>query len=142
MAAKFETKRREEANKIFTDVEESSDAYVACNQDASTRTLSQKYHKLEKLYKNEQSKWWEAVSLQKYLDVGRVPRGLRIFRSPTYENPNPQMLKEWTVNSGKCTTGMLDILVKYAWIDRATLLEEIDKLTADILGMDTQSNFD
>ena len=96
----------------------------------------------KKIHKQEQSKWWEAVSLQKYLEVGRVPRGLRIFTTPTYENPNPAMLQKWSENSSKCTTGMLEILVEFAWVDRKTLLSEIDTLTEEIKSMDSSNNFE
>ena len=69
------------------------------------------------------------MSLQQYLDCGRVPRGLRIFTTPTFKNPNPRMLKDWTENSAKCTKGMLEILIKYSWSDREVLLKEIEELS-------------
>ena len=85
-------------------------------------------------------KWWEATSLQKYLDCNQVPRGLRIFTTPTFANPNPAMLEQWTENSARCTTGMLEILVKFAWSDRQQIVSEIDLLMTDIKCQDTEAN--
>lgn len=53
------------------------------------------FKRLEKLMKAEQSKWWEHKSLSRYLEVGRIPRGLRIMLAPSYENPDTNMLAEW-----------------------------------------------
>ena len=142
MAARFEDRRKEEASKLFEDYDSATVQPGTVQGPPEALSLISKYNQLEKLYKNEQNKWWEATSLQKYLDIGRVPRGLRIFTSPTYENPNPRMLADWSANSARCTTGMLEILVKYAWEDRTIILEEIDKLTADILTQDSKTNFD
>ena len=131
MAAKYEAKRREAAENLF--VESVTPAVTRENTVISSdSTLVQKYTRLEKLHRQELSKWWEAVSLQKYLDCQRVPRGLRIFTTPTFENPKPAMLNDWTINSNKCTTGMLKILIQYAWSDRQEILDEIDRLILEI----------
>ena len=142
MAARFEDRRKEEASKLFEENVATTAQSGKANGPPEASSLIFKYNHLEKLYKSEQNKWWEANSLQKYLDVGRVPRGLRIFTSPSYDNPNPRMLADWSANSARCTTGMLEILVKYAWEDRTTILQEIDKLTEEILTRDSKTNFD
>ena len=90
MATKYEAKRQAAANMIFNKESLPSNGETVTGTPIDL-TLTQQYNKLEKLYKQEMSKWWEATSLQQYLDCGRVPRGLRIFTTPTYEKPNPRM---------------------------------------------------
>ena len=90
--------------------------------------------KLEKLKEKELRKWWEATSLQKYMDVARIPRGLRIFTVPTYENPDPLMLKAWREHTHKSSLGMLEILTKFAWSDRDKLLKEIAEIEEILKG--------
>ncbi|XP_078503145.1 olfactory receptor 5AP2-like [Lissotriton helveticus] len=93
--------------------------------NTSTDTLSNKIKALEKKSHQEQSKWWEARSLQKYAEVNRIPRGLRILTSPTYENPNPELMREWADNNLEASRRSVLIFIKYAEIDRAKLLDEI-----------------
>ncbi|XP_078503510.1 uncharacterized protein LOC144762241 [Lissotriton helveticus] len=94
--------------------------------------LNTKITALERLYEREQRKWWEATSLQSYIDVDRVPRGLRIHTIPAYENPDPKLLDEWAAHTAKSSKEMLFMLVKFAWSDRDKALLEIDKMEAEL----------
>ncbi|KAJ1148666.1 hypothetical protein NDU88_001494 [Pleurodeles waltl] len=84
--------------------------------------------KIEKFSRKEISKWWEIESLQKYIDVERVQRGLRIYTIPTYEDPDPDMIEEWAENSKTSSLNTMKILIKYAIKDRKKILEEIEKV--------------
>ncbi|KAJ1177650.1 hypothetical protein NDU88_002902 [Pleurodeles waltl] len=100
------------------------------------------YEKMEKLHRRELSKWWEVESLQRYIEVERVPRGLRIYTVPTYEDPDPEMLEEWAENSKQSSLNMMRILTKYAMKDRSRTLEEMEKVRLEILALITQETFD
>mgnify|MGYP002805180685 CR=1 FL=1 len=56
------------------------------NTNTTAISWKQKCSKLERLMEKEVSKWWELTTLTCYIEVNRVPRGLRIFTIPTYEN--------------------------------------------------------
>ncbi|KAJ1144752.1 hypothetical protein NDU88_011049 [Pleurodeles waltl] len=90
------------------------------------------FKELEKLKKKELSKWWECESLNKYLEVDRVPRGLRIFIMPNYDDSNPDLLKEWAAHNAASSAGMMRILIKYAEIERETVIEQINSVTKRI----------
>lgn len=45
---------------------------------------------LEKNMRMELTKWWEHKSLTKYIEVNRIPRGLRILLAPSYETRNAE----------------------------------------------------
>ena len=70
---------------------------------------------------NGLSKWWEATSLQNYLNTGLIPSGLCNFTMPSYESPDKRMLDEWALNSTEWSKNTLRILVKYAKSDREKL---------------------
>lgn len=75
-------------------------------------TLKAQFGKLKHLYECEIRKWWEATSLQNYIEVQRIPRGLRIYTIPAYENPDPKLLDEWAAYTTEMSVGMLKILFK------------------------------
>ncbi|KAJ1141179.1 hypothetical protein NDU88_007514 [Pleurodeles waltl] len=80
---------------------------------------------LEKLRKIELNKWLESESLQRYLEVGRVPRGLRILITSTYENPNLEMLKEWAAHHANL---LEEITLVNEKIDKFDKKEKVDSL--------------
>ncbi|KAJ1105750.1 hypothetical protein NDU88_003155 [Pleurodeles waltl] len=100
------------------------------------------HDKFEKLMRKELSKWWEIASLQQYIEVERVPRGLRIYTIPSYEDPDPELLEELAENSKNSSLNMMKILIKYAFKDREKFMEEIDKTTKLILTLVSQSAFE
>ncbi|KAJ1215465.1 hypothetical protein NDU88_003074 [Pleurodeles waltl] len=52
--------------------------------------------------------------------------------TPTYEDPNPEMLKEWAMHNAQTSAGMMTILIKYAKIDRGKIIENIEIVTTKI----------
>ena len=100
--------RQAAADALFDEIQAVSDVTATSSNDiVSGITWKNNCWKLEKLKEKELRKWWEATSLQKYVDVGRIPRGLRIFTVPSYENPDPLMLKLWREHTHKSSVGML-----------------------------------
>ncbi|XP_078507084.1 uncharacterized protein LOC144767537 [Lissotriton helveticus] len=133
MAGELDSRRKQTADKLFFNIAdvntEPAQTSASIGQEI---TLQTKLGMLEKLYKKELFKWWEAESLSRYIEVKRVPRGLRIFTIPTYEDPDPDMINEWSDNTSSCSMIMMKILVKYALKDRAKLLKDIEDLLAEI----------
>ena len=135
--------RKAAADNIFGEMTVEDDAPVGANrQDTRGDTTKTKLWRLEKMYEKELRKWWEATSLQKYLDVKRIPRGLRIFTIPSYENPNPDMLRDWAQHSAVSSEGMLKILIHYAWLDREELLKQIEILEQELKSSGVEKQLD
>ena len=97
-----------------------------------TQDIGYKLNKLEKLHKKELSKWCEICSLEKYIEVQRVPRGLRIHVVPTYENTNPLLLKDWAGLMAETCRTMILMLIKYAKIDLVETQKEIEEVRKDL----------
>lgn len=104
-----------------------------CAQYGATRKA--KFQKLERLKKRELARWWDGITLQQYLDNGRVPRvprGLRILIFPTFEDLEEELLKEWEGNLLNSSTTMMKILIRHAEKKAAHLLTETDKIEKEI----------
>ncbi|KAJ1115587.1 hypothetical protein NDU88_003809 [Pleurodeles waltl] len=79
-----------------------------------------------------QSKYCKTTSLQKYLEVDRVPMGLRIYTALFYENPDPKLPEEWAEYKTASTKGMVKMLVIYAVSDAKKFLQEIKRIEEEI----------
>lgn len=125
--------REDAANAVFDEKAVNTSARKK-GPETSTQevTLQVQKRKFEKLKRTKVSKWWEVKSLEIYLAVGRVPRGLRVLIALTFENPDPEMLQEWAVNSAESSNNMMRILVKYAKRDREKILDEITIVEKEI----------
>ncbi|KAJ1184974.1 hypothetical protein NDU88_001770 [Pleurodeles waltl] len=135
MATDKEAIRRAAAEQLFDDIISKGSDYNECVELSSGRiNRSQKSlcDMLWKYSKKEQSKWWEAVTLQKYIETGRIQRGLRIFIVPNVDNPDPGMVREWMENNHQCSVNMLKILVKYAWKEFEKLNIEIETISKEL----------
>lgn len=97
MSADALRSREAAASEMFDDFPsgESQTSIQTTAISAGNPNVRDLFKRLGKLMKAEQSKWWEQRSLSRYLEVRRIPRGLRIMLAPCYENPDPRMLAEW-----------------------------------------------
>ncbi|KAJ1179639.1 hypothetical protein NDU88_004873 [Pleurodeles waltl] len=88
--------REEAANRLFEQcVSELEDTRIGSNSKVQGGDVLTKLRRQEKLQKNELSKLWDNQSLKYYLEAGRVLVGLRIQSALNYDNPDPEMLREW-----------------------------------------------
>ena len=129
------------ADALFSEIPTAIDLMGENRSKNQTETKSWKSEcwRLEKLKEKELRKWWEATSLKKYLEVERIPRGLRIFTVPSYENPDPLMLKAWREHTHRSSLGMLEILITFAWSDREKLLKEIATIETELKRNETET---
>ena len=66
--------------------------------------------------------------MEKYLEVKRVLRGLRIHVIPNYDNTNPSLLQDWAGLMADTCHKMIEMLVKYATEDLLQTKKEIEEL--------------
>ncbi|KAJ1149400.1 hypothetical protein NDU88_002210, partial [Pleurodeles waltl] len=87
--------------------------------------LKMKFVRLERLKKQELSRWWDYTILQKYIEIKQITRGLWVILFPSFEDLSPELLKEWEQLLIRSSYGMMDILVRDAIIKRNKLLKDI-----------------
>ncbi|KAJ1217750.1 hypothetical protein NDU88_005340 [Pleurodeles waltl] len=100
-----------------------------------TDSLKVKFQKFEKLKKQELARWWDGITLQKYLDNKKIPRGLRILIFPTYEDLDDEALKDWEDNLQNASFNMMRILIKHIDKKVAKLQDDIETLEREIDGV-------
>lgn len=132
-------KRCEAAEKMFDKCSGGMSEEATTGEANKDPSKAQLWDRLLKASKIEQNKWWDLTTLQKYIDVGRIPRGLRIFITPTFNDPDPELVTEWAENSHGCSIVMLTLLVKYARkeCDRQSgIIEDITKQLKNLCGQE------
>ncbi|XP_078524347.1 uncharacterized protein LOC144797570 [Lissotriton helveticus] len=140
MADTRNNRRKEAASKLFTKTE----GGVESNEKTLTKKVDdvkKMWDALWKILKKEQSKWWEATALAKYVECNRIPRGLRIFIIPTFQQPDPELIGEWMTNNYACSMNMLNILIKYADKECIKLNAESEQIIAKLKEKYTESEF-
>ncbi|KAJ1208707.1 hypothetical protein NDU88_004090 [Pleurodeles waltl] len=95
-------------------------------------TTSSIINLLEKARISELKKWWEMTSLTKYIESGRVPRGLRILILPTLGDMDPDLLEEWRTQTADCSTKLMGTLITQAKRRMDEQIIKIEQLTKDL----------
>ncbi|XP_072010823.1 uncharacterized protein [Engystomops pustulosus] len=70
--------------------------------------------------------WWNKISLEKYIQQGLVPRGLRIQVFPSFPVEDEDMISKWEANCTECSMKFMGLLIE---LNKKTLTEidaEID----------------
>ncbi|OCT76519.1 hypothetical protein XELAEV_18031722mg [Xenopus laevis] len=68
--------------------------------------------KLEKLMVKELKIWWDTITLEKYVSLQMVPRGLRIRKFPAYEITDTDFIKRWNNVLSDCSLKLMQLLVE------------------------------
>ncbi|KAJ1096649.1 hypothetical protein NDU88_001784 [Pleurodeles waltl] len=99
--------------------------------------LRTKFIKLERLKKQELSRWWDYTILQKYMENNQIPRGLRVILFPSFDDLSPDLLNEWEQLLITSSYGIMDILIRDAKAKRDKLLQDIAVVEKDINDIDS-----
>ncbi|XP_069502831.1 uncharacterized protein [Ambystoma mexicanum] len=121
-------KREEEAELIFSGLSENP----TTKPDSNNTSLRQLFLTQEKLLKQELTCWWEIKSLDKYLQIGRIPRGLRVCIFPPFEDDDIEEIKDWEQLLTTTSNEMIHRLIKYAKVKHIRLIQEITKVKENI----------
>ncbi|KAJ1097155.1 hypothetical protein NDU88_002282 [Pleurodeles waltl] len=106
----------------------------APDKSNSTRKegLRMKFVRLERLKKQELSRWWDFTILERYTQIKQIPRGLRVILFPSFGDLNPILLQEWEQLLITSSFGIMDILIRDAREKRERLLLDIEALEKEI----------
>ncbi|KAJ1157551.1 hypothetical protein NDU88_010258 [Pleurodeles waltl] len=102
------------------------------------QTTSNIIHQLEKARISELKKWWEMTSLTKYIESGRIPRGLRILILPTLGDMDSDLLEEWRMQTTDCSTKLMGTLITQAKRRMEEQITKIEQLTKELEKMPNQ----
>ncbi|KAJ1185125.1 hypothetical protein NDU88_001920 [Pleurodeles waltl] len=88
-----------------------SNSEAGSYQDKQVRTAGTVIKELEKVCISELKKWWEMTSLTKYIENGRVPRGLHILILPTLGDMDSDLLEKWITYTADCSLKLMGTLI-------------------------------
>ncbi|KAJ1117876.1 hypothetical protein NDU88_006072 [Pleurodeles waltl] len=94
--------------------------------------LKMKFVRLERLKKQELSRWWDLTILERYKQIKQIPRGLIFVLFPSFGDLNPLLLQEWEQLLISSSFGITDILIRDAKEKRDRLLVDIETLEEEI----------
>lgn len=111
-----------------------------------TESLKDKFIRLERLKKTENSRWWDSITLQQYLKLNRVPRGLRSQLFPTFEDLDDDILSKWEDTLTNNSKTLIQILIEIAERKVASLQIKISELEKEIQDLNlkeaTEKNYE
>ncbi|XP_053571826.1 protein FAM133-like [Bombina bombina] len=122
--------------KQFFDTIFSSSANTTCDGD-----LKQLFNTLEKLLMSDLRSMWDVVKLTHYIDVKRIPRGLRIKKYPNYDLEDSDLQDEWNTALNECSLKLLGVLVKSKEKKRNNLKDKILTTKADLKTRKTEKQY-
>ncbi|KAJ1115636.1 hypothetical protein NDU88_003858 [Pleurodeles waltl] len=102
------------------------------NTSNTKEGLRTKFIRLERLKKQELSRWWDFTILEKYTQIKQIPRGLRVILFPSFGDLNHVLLQEWEQLLINSSLGIMDILIRDAKDKRERLLIDIKNLEKEI----------
>lgn len=100
-------------------------ANICSSNSGITSTPKQQLTELERAKIMELNKWWESVTLKKYIDCKHVPRSLRIVVLPTLSNLDSDPLSQWQTDTTECSMRLINTLVILAERRLAQAMEKI-----------------
>ncbi|XP_075438003.1 uncharacterized protein LOC142476725 [Ascaphus truei] len=86
-------------------------------------TINNEFDKLENLLKKETKKVWDKVYLEKYIDIKRIPRGLRFDKKSSFELADVEYNVQWEEAMDACSFTLMKLIIKH----HTKTLIEIDR---------------
>ncbi|XP_041435046.1 uncharacterized protein LOC121399162 [Xenopus laevis] len=96
----------------------------------------------QKLSIKELKLWWEITTLQNYLKVSRVPRGLRIKKFPAFEIQDKSLMDDWYGVLTDCSLKLMKILINKYQQEQERLGQEITQIETTMNVYKGNSEFD
>ncbi|KAM8945703.1 myocardin [Pelodytes ibericus] len=71
------------------------------------------FRDLEKATNKELRLWWDIVTLEKYIEVQRIPRGLRLKKVPFFIKDDEKLETDWNSTLTECSMKLMQIIITY-----------------------------
>lgn len=101
-------------------------------QDDPSMSLSQSFKSMEKLLSQEAFLCWDIATLEKYIGVSRIPRGLRIKKFPMFARGDNDFVTKWNNVLSKCSFELMTLIINHKKDALIDLREEIKLKQSDL----------
>ncbi|XP_053561237.1 component of gems protein 1-like [Bombina bombina] len=90
------------------------------------------FHTLEDEILKEHRHWWDLTTLEKYLEIKQIPRGLRVLKHCSFKE-DTELLEKWYKILDDCAFDLIKILIEHRRLLSDKCSENIDKIQADLI---------
>lgn len=104
------------------------DIFLHVNTDDATDLCK----KLEKYMIKEMRLWWDISTLENYLKSGRIPRGLRIRKFPTFSDISRDFVEAWNNILSSCSAQLMELIVNFHADKHRSIQADIKALQSDL----------
>ncbi|OCT57153.1 hypothetical protein XELAEV_18003898mg [Xenopus laevis] len=126
-ASSFSTRERQAAD-IFSDAGY-DDIFPFSNTDDTTDLCRH----LEKNMIKEMRLWWDISTLENYLKVGRIPRGLRIRKFPAFSDISKDFVEAWNSTLSACSSRLMELIIDFHTKKHSLIQSDIKEVQLELL---------
>lgn len=87
---------------------------------------------LEDTKKAESRYLWHSITLSEYWKVKRIPRGLRINKTPSFGLDDATFMKKWEQVLNKCSLDLMLLIIEKTKCEKDKLSKEIDRIETEL----------
>ncbi|OCT78630.1 hypothetical protein XELAEV_18029718mg [Xenopus laevis] len=127
------TSRERQAADVFSE-SLGDDIFLHSHTDDATDLCK----KLEKYMIKETRLWWDISTLENYLKSGRIPRGLRIRKFPTFTDVTRDFVESWNKILSTCSERLMELIVSFHSEKHKMIQSDIKELQSDLLKQEAQ----
>ncbi|OCT56126.1 hypothetical protein XELAEV_18001964mg, partial [Xenopus laevis] len=126
-ASSFSTRERQAAD-VFSEVGY-EDIFPFSNTDDTTDLC----RRLEKNMIKEMRLWWDISTLEYYLKVGRIPRGLRIRKFPAFSDISRDFVEAWNNTLSACSSKLMELIIGFHTKKHSLIQSDIKEVQLELL---------
>ncbi|OCT99700.1 hypothetical protein XELAEV_18005484mg [Xenopus laevis] len=96
---------------------------------------------LERCLFREIRAWWDVATLEKYLQLKMVPRGLRIKKFPTFTTEDKEFTTKWNLILTDCSNNLIQLLIDYKKETLVKAKAEMEHTQSELLKVATEEKY-
>lgn len=127
--------RERQAADIFSDIG-GDDLPLFSNTDDTTDLC----HRLEKSMIKEMRLWWDISTLENYLKVGRIPRGLRIRKFPAFSDISKDFVESWNNTLTACSSKLMELIIDFHTKRHCLIQSDIKRIQLELLNHEAKTD--
>lgn len=94
--------------------------------------LKKKYFDLKKLSEKEIKLHWSIVNLSDYWREGRIPRGLRVKKFPSFGLEDPDFRSRWEGILNKCSLDLILLIIEHSKREKEETQKQLEEIKSQI----------
>lgn len=105
------------------------------NSSGAEPDVSKKYFELKRMAEKEIKLHWSIVNLSDYWREGRIPRGLRIKKFPSFGIEDTDFRSKWEAILNKCSLDLILLIIEHSKKEKEAIQEKLNEIKVQISGM-------